>query len=164
MRTEKQKKQLKRAQANAHKANTGKKMSEETKKKIGLANRGVWIPYSCDYCGGVNAEKQSHYKKTKRHFCNRGCYALYRKEIMPKEEQPRFGSGEPIEIKMMKLQCRSDFNHYLRDKKVKRKPCEICGNVKAEGHHKDYSKPKKVRWLCLKHHRQIHDNPELLEK
>ncbi len=134
----------------------GHKHSEETKRKIGLANRGVWIKYHCDYCKKVNEEKISHYKKKKRHFCNMKCYALYRKEVMPKEEQPNFGSGMPIEIKIKRLKCGSDFNHYLRDKKIKRKPCEVCGHPKTEGHHEDYDKPFKVKWLCFKHHRQVH--------
>ena len=44
--------------------------SEETKRKIGLANKGVWIKFNCDNCGKENEEKQSHYKKKQRHFCN----------------------------------------------------------------------------------------------
>ena len=156
MRTEKQKAQLKKAQSAAWKANIGKKMSKETRKKIGLANRGVWIKYNCDYCGNRQEERKSHYSRKNRHFCNIQCYALYRKEIMPKEEQPRFGTGESAEIKIMKIRCRSDFNHYLRDKKIKRKPCEVCGNLRVHAHHDDYYKPLEVRWLCVKHHNELH--------
>ena len=68
----------------------GHKPSEETKKKIGLANRGVWIKFNCDCCGKECEEKQSHYKKSKRHFCNMKCYAKYRKEIMSFLEQPSY--------------------------------------------------------------------------
>jgi hypothetical protein len=35
-------------------------------------------------------------------------------------------------------------------------PCETCGAEKAEAHHEDYSRPGEVRWLCRKHHRQLH--------
>lgn len=37
--------------------------------------------------------------------------------------------------------------------KLEIKPCEICGSKDAQAHHPDYSKPLKVVWLCLKHHR-----------
>jgi len=35
-------------------------------------------------------------------------------------------------------------------------PCEVCGSKKVQGHHEDYSKPLKVRWLCPKHHKMEH--------
>jgi len=45
--------------------------------------------------------------------------------------------------------------HYaLRAGKVVRQPCYICGNTKSQGHHKDYSKPLNVEWLCFKCHRE----------
>ena len=65
-------------------------ISEETKRKIGLANRGIWIKYNCDYCGKENEEKQSHFIKKKKHFCNMSCYSLYRKERMDFTEQPNY--------------------------------------------------------------------------
>jgi hypothetical protein len=37
-----------------------------------------------------------------------------------------------------------------------RQPCKVCGNPKVEAHHDDYSKPFDVRWLCHKHHREVH--------
>ena len=61
----------------------GYKHSEDTKRKIGLANRGVWIKYKCDYCKKNNEEKQSHYKKSKKHFCNRICQGKYYSEKIP---------------------------------------------------------------------------------
>lgn len=64
-----------------------KPLSKETKLKIGLANRGVWIKFNCDYCGNEKEEKQSHYKKKKRHFCNTECYSNFRRELMPLSEQ-----------------------------------------------------------------------------
>lgn len=46
----------------------------------------------------------------------------------------------------------------IRDGRVVRKPCEVCGNPKTEGHHDDYRKPLCVRWLCFKHHRELEHN------
>lgn len=40
--------------------------------------------------------------------------------------------------------------------KLKRLPCSRCGDPKSHGHHYDYSKPLKVKWLCAKHHGAEH--------
>jgi len=44
----------------------------------------------------------------------------------------------------------------IRDGKLTRQPCEVCGEVKAQAHHDDYSKPLDVRWLCTTHHAEWH--------
>lgn len=48
-----------------------------------------------------------------------------------------------------------------------RKPtqCEICGKeAQTEGHHKDYSKPLEVQWLCPHCHQVAHGKKELTSK
>ena len=44
----------------------------------------------------------------------------------------------------------------IRDGRIKRQPCEVCGSEKAQAHHDDYSKPLDVRWLCTTHHAEWH--------
>ncbi|WP_081724759.1 hypothetical protein [Asticcacaulis sp. YBE204] len=50
----------------------------------------------------------------------------------------------------------------LRRGLIERKPCEVCAAVHGvndaviDGHHEDYDRPMDVKWLCRKHHRQIH--------
>jgi hypothetical protein len=44
----------------------------------------------------------------------------------------------------------------IRDKKIIRMPCEVCGNKKTHAHHEDYSKPFEVKWLCPLHHHRLH--------
>lgn len=75
----------------------GHKHSALTKQKIGLALRGIWIKYTCGLCNKQCEEQQARFKKKKRHFCSMRCYALYRKKCLPKEEQPRFGTGYSTE-------------------------------------------------------------------
>jgi 5-methylcytosine-specific restriction endonuclease McrA len=71
-------------------AKMGHKISEGTKRKIGLANRGIWVKFKCNYCGKQSEEKQSHYKKKRRHFCSMKCYANFRKEKLLFWEQPSY--------------------------------------------------------------------------
>lgn len=72
------------------KGKKGFPLSQQTKDKIGIANKGVWIKFNCDYCEKENEEKESHYKKKKRHFCNMLCYSSFRREKLPLEEQPAY--------------------------------------------------------------------------
>lgn len=39
---------------------------------------------------------------------------------------------------------------------IVRGPCEACGTHPAEGHHDDYARPLAVRWLCKRHHAELH--------
>lgn len=55
-----------------------------------------------------------------------------------------------------KAKARNAVGNALRDGKLQRKPCEICGEHRAQAHHDDYSKPLDVVWLCSKHHAERH--------
>lgn len=44
----------------------------------------------------------------------------------------------------------------IRDGRLTRQPCHVCGELEVEGHHPDYSAPLDVVWLCNKHHVQLH--------
>lgn len=54
-------------------------------------------------------------------------------------------------------------NNAVRDKRLQKDPCSICGTEKdVHGHHKDYAKPLDVIWLCAKCHHRVHATfPEL---
>lgn len=44
----------------------------------------------------------------------------------------------------------------IRDGRIAKLPCAVCGDRKSQAHHDDYRKPQAVRWLCFKHHREVH--------
>lgn len=47
-------------------------------------------------------------------------------------------------------------NNAVRDGRLKKLPCEFCGADRTMAHHKDYSKPLDVMWLCAKCHNRLH--------
>lgn len=55
-----------------------------------------------------------------------------------------------------KLKSQAAVRVALRQKKLTRGKCEICGSLRVDAHHDDYSKPLEVRWLCRRHHQQWH--------
>lgn len=53
-------------------------------------------------------------------------------------------------------EARSAVGHAIRDGKIDRLPCCICGSEKSEAHHVAYNLPLDVVWLCDKHHKEVH--------
>jgi len=51
-------------------------------------------------------------------------------------------------------------NNAVRDGRLTKGVCEVCGRSDVHGHHDDYSKPLVVRWLCPVHHRKHHLDAE----
>jgi hypothetical protein len=131
-------------------------------------NKNPRVIFNCDNCGKESSDRPSHYMRKKRHFCNMNCYSEFRANKLPLEEQNSYkGGGMSDEDKAIRVKARGYLNHAVRGNKIKRMPCEICGNIKSEAHHHNYSKPLDVKWLCDKHHHEEHkkirQNPELLE-
>ena len=57
---------------------------------------------------------------------------------------------------------RTKLNQAIASGKIVRKPCEVCGEIKSEGHHVDYDLPFDVMWLCKKHH--VAEHKRILEE
>lgn len=55
-----------------------------------------------------------------------------------------------------KIKAREAVSRAVKSGKLKRLPCEVCGDQNSQAHHEDYSRPLDVVWLCRKHHRQRH--------
>lgn len=56
----------------------------------------------------------------------------------------------------VKTRAHAKVKKAIESGELTREPCCICGDPKTEGHHDDYSKPLNVRWLCKKHHDEVH--------
>lgn len=53
--------------------------------------------------------------------------------------------------------------HALRDGKLQKVPCHVCGCENVEAHHPDYDRPLDVVWLCSSHHKEAHAIAKELE-
>lgn len=110
----------------------------------------------CDYCNNLFYESLSKYNKKKKHFCSMKCYALFKKEIQPLQEQNAYkgirkeGEGKQIyhrryvanhKINMAHLKARryarekgAIGNHSLKEwdnlKILNDNKCAICKEVK----------------------------------
>ena len=61
-----------------------------------------------------------------------------------------------IERNPLKRRAHNLVEHALRDGRLIRNPCEVCGDQATQAHHDDYSRPLDVRWLCTTHHAEWH--------
>ena len=113
--------------------------------------------------GHLNKCKECNKKDVhNNYFNNRDYYIEYDKK---REKQ---GSRKIDKLKYQtdrrkrepeKYKARNAIYNAVRDGRVERKPCEMCGDKKSQAHHEDYSKPLDVIWLCrschVKHHGKV---------
>jgi len=57
-------------------------------------------------------------------------------------------------------QARLAVRRALRSGLITKKPCEVCGDKRVQGHHPDYARPLFVKWLCIPHHVAEHAKAE----
>jgi hypothetical protein len=88
------------------------------------------------------ADKVEHYRAYDRERGNRQAVG-YLKEY--REKYPA------------KHKATSMVNNAIRDGKLFREPCSVCGSDEnPHAHHDDYAKPLNIRWMCAAHHKQWH--------
>jgi len=56
----------------------------------------------------------------------------------------------------LKYKARLKVANALRDGKIQKQPCQMCGSQYAQAHHDDYNKPLDVTWLCYGCHLKEH--------
>lgn len=81
--------------------------------------------------------------------------AEYRKTLKGKEVQ-RIAQKKIRQTFPEKKIAWSLFSLAVASGKIKKEPCSVCGELKAQGHHEDYFKPLDVVWLCQVHHTERH--------
>jgi len=56
----------------------------------------------------------------------------------------------------IKARARASIRNQVTARRIKKEPCEKCGNIDSEAHHEDYSKALEVNWLCKECHKKLH--------
>ena len=98
------------------------------------------------YCSRCN--KVVEETRLKQRYC-KNCHNEW-------QRQNRKSHSELTLLQKLKANCRSYLNTYLKRGKIKKQPCQVCGELKVEAHHDDYSKPLEIKWLCREHHIDLH--------
>jgi predicted transposase YbfD/YdcC len=131
------------------------------------------VDANCLNCGiEFKANKWNHENGLGK-YCSRSCSAKvgYKamRNLMPSqdgEHNPNWRGGiskehyrytKPYkENNPEKISAHRKMLNALRTGKINKRPCEVCGELKVDAHHDDYTKPIEVRWLCRKHHIEHH--------
>ena len=104
----------------------------------------------CKECTKMDVRKRRAEKDSVREYDRR------------RYQEPKRKSASAENVRSWRLKNPDGYRaHYLlsnavRDGRIKREPCGICGEIKSHAHHDDYMKPLSVRWLCALHHHRFH--------
>lgn len=100
----------------------------------------------------VRAQKRKS-KKTKRgrELHNEQCRRR-RARMLDSGRTDYVSQSSISDTEKQKKRARWNLSCHVRKGRIKRLPCEVCGQEKSEAHHSDYSRPLEVQWLCTAHH------------
>lgn len=111
-------------------------------KKDVIENRNNNIDYYREYDAKRTQDPERRERNTKYS-------ANYRKEHPERRKET---CNNYIKKYPERYKANYTLTNAVRDKKIFRKPCYVCGDLKSQAHHHDYSKPLDVVWVCAVHH------------
>ena len=110
--------------------------------------------------GGHYAKNCKECRKVQMALQKRDTYDIDKQRIKSIKRRDDGRSKENFNRQVNKFpeknKARVSLRNAVKQGKVDKLPCEVCGGKKPQGHHEDYSKPLEVTWLCQKHHSEIH--------
>ena len=122
----------------------------------------------CLNCQNEFIAKKSEIDRGKGKYCSRSCAKTAINHTQTGENNPFWKGGiskDNYHYKKLQIErypdhvsARATLENAVRTGKIEKNVCEVCGDKNTVAHHDDYSQPLKVRWLCHKHHREIHGN------
>lgn len=111
----------------------------------------------CRKCGIQKSINEFYKRPTsadgRRNECI-ACHAIRRRKYHNEIYKYKRFSASIRKRDKFKAKAVNVVNHAIRDGKLTRQPCEVCGNLNSQAHHEDYSKPLEITWLCVKHHNE----------
>lgn len=120
------------------------------------------IAHRCKVC--ANIYKRFH-AKSDRARAARARYKISARALFNKWSK-EYRERHPESVKQtlrkynsnnkLKRSARTSVSNAIRDGKITRGHCSVCGCAKAEAHHDNYSQPLNIRWLCKRHHEELH--------
>ena len=117
---------------------------------------GRQVECFCAICGNSYKARLTDIMRGYGLTCSRSCgaRARMRKRDQTGSNNPFWKGGLPPDP--VKKKAGTALRYAVNSGKLTRLPCVKCGTEPAQGHHKDYSKPLDVIWLCRKHHEEEH--------
>ncbi len=96
--------------------------------------------------------------------CNLSTSPMHKKGA----SHPNFSGGDTARKRKyrdrnpQKVHCRNMTRAAVGLGWIYKESCAVCGDPNSQCHHLDYSEPFLIRWLCRKHHLELHAGEALL--
>lgn len=118
---------------------------KECRKAAVRSNRAKKIAYYKQY----DAMRYRRDEHRREHAANTA-------KLWAKTDRGKAVAKKRREFQSQRYKARAAVQYALRDGRLLKLPCEVCGVANTQGHHDDYDKPLDVRWLCPFHHAEHH--------
>ncbi len=128
--------------------------TKEQRKAYRLAHKMEHRIYVLKY---IKSHKDEIYERDKKRRLTPE-YKEYIKNYRIKNyiPHPKIRNYKISDKEYIKKKVRAKTRIAVKNGLIEKMPCEICGKIRVEAHHDDYSQPLNVRWLCRKHHVSTH--------
>lgn len=123
-------------------------------------------PSKASICKGCGIDRISAPKWADRRSYCYPCHRKHQNELRNKQqggrpyskqfEAERYRKRLSDPSWVIKDQARRRLRLAVRQGRIIRQPCCVCGDQRSEAHHSDYERPFDVVWLCRLHHEQLH--------
>jgi hypothetical protein len=107
--------------------------------------------YRCSACESKAAVEWGQRNREKKRAQN----AAFRKSALGKQASAR-ATVLYRERHPEKQRAHQIVQNEIKQGRMKREQCSVCGTARAHAHHDDYSQPLAVVWLCHRHHMERH--------